>query len=58
MSGICKAKNSPFAIETPILKPEYEPGPEEIETAATRSIFQFAVRNTSSINKVKDSPWI
>ena len=27
IKGLCKEKESPFAAETPILKPVYEPGP-------------------------------
>ena len=34
MSGIDKPKHKPFAVETPMRNPVYEPGPDETETAA------------------------
>ena len=53
IKGICNPKHNPLAVETPILRPVYEPGPEEIETADKASIFKFALVKASIINNVR-----
>ena len=37
INGIFLAKHIPLAVATPMRKPVYDPGPEEIETAETAS---------------------
>ena len=35
INGIFRAKQIPLAVADPILKPVYEPGPSEIDTAVS-----------------------
>ena len=49
INGIFKAKQIPLAVADPILKPVYEPGPSEIETALISVISKFDLLNSSTI---------
>ena len=51
INGRSKEKQSPFAVETPILKPVYDPGPSLTAIADNCVIFKLDSFKTSSIKE-------